>query len=251
MKSFKEFFPALLIILGLLFIWEAYARSGFISGSVLPAPSHILQALIAQRRVIMGHTLQTASEALIGLSIAVVLGIFFGTIIFLSSKLRKALYPLLVVSQTIPLIALAPLLLIWFGFDLLPKVVIVVLYCFFPITVAVSDGLVNADSHLVDLLKSMKASRWQTLQYVQMPAALPAFFSGLKISATYAITGAIVGEYVGAYKGLGIYMQSAAHSDAIDLVFASILVIIVLSLILLSFVIVVGKLCMPWRGEAN
>jgi ABC-type nitrate/sulfonate/bicarbonate transport system permease component len=249
MRAFREFSPALLVILSLLVIWEAYARSGLVSASVLPAPGDIWQTLVVQRAVIWSHTLQTLAEALIGLGIALILGIASGVVIFLSSMLRKALYPLLVSSQTIPLIALAPLLLIWFGFDILPKVIIVVLYCFYPICIAVSDGLAATDEQLVDFMKSLKATRWQTLRYVQLPAALPAFFSGLKISTTYAITGAIVGEYVGAYKGLGIYMQSAAHANAINVVFASIFVIVVISLILLCGVILLEKWCLPWRNK--
>ena len=247
MKLFREFSPALLVVLSLLVIWEVYARSGLISASVLPAPTAIWQTLLTQRTTIWSHTLQTLVEALIGLGIAIILGVASGVVIFLSSRLRKILYPLLVISQTIPLIALAPLLLIWFGFDILPKVIIVVLYCFYPICIAVSDGLAATDEQLIDLMKSLKASRWQTLRYVQLPAALPAFFSGLKISTTYAVTGAIVGEYVGAYKGLGIYMQSAAHADAIDVVFASILVIVVISLSLLCGVILLETWCLPWR----
>jgi ABC-type nitrate/sulfonate/bicarbonate transport system permease component len=250
MKSFREFSPALLVVLSLLVIWEIYAGSGLVSASVLPAPGAIWHTLLVQRAVIWGHTVQTLAEALIGLAIALLLGVAAGVVIFLSSRLRKALYPLLVVSQTIPLIALAPLLLIWFGFDILPKVIIVVLYCFYPICIAVSDGLAATDKQLVDLMKSLKASRWQTLRYVQLPAALPAFFSGLKISTTYAVTGAIVGEYVGAYKGLGIYMQSAAHANAINVVFASIFVIVAISLAMLCGVILLEKWCLPWRNHA-
>jgi ABC-type nitrate/sulfonate/bicarbonate transport system permease component len=247
MKLFREFLPAVLVICGLGLVWQICAQTKLISPAVLPAPSRIIQALWTDRRVVWDNTLQTVLETLIGLGIAVVLGVLSACAIFLSSKLRKAVYPLLVISQTVPLIALAPLLLVWFGFGLMPKVVIVVLYCFFPITIAVADGLAGVDRQLVDLLKSMRASRWQTLRYVQLPTALPAFFSGLKISSTYAVTGAIVGEYVGAYRGLGIYMQAAAHSGAIDLVFASIFVIVLLSLILLSAVSFGAKVCMPWR----
>ena len=246
MKKLREFTPAALLIISLLIIWQIYARSGLIAISTLPAPVDIWKTLINNRSVIWGHTLQTMAETVIGLLIAICLGAACGVIIFLSSKLRKALYPLLVVSQTVPLIALAPLLLIWFGFDLLPKVIIVVLYCFYPICIAVETGLESTDNQLIDLMKSLKASRWQTLRYVQLPSALPTFFSGLKISTTYAITGAIVGEYVGAYKGLGIYMETAAHSDAIDVVFAAIFVIVSLSLLMLCAVILIEKWSMPW-----
>jgi len=248
-KQFKKYFPAIVISVLFLFAWESYVRLGFIAPSFLPAPSAIFQALFDYKEIIWAHTLQTLLETLIGLGLSVGLGIAVGIIIFSSDTIRKAVYPLLVLSQTIPIIALAPLLLIWFGFDLFPKVLIIVLYCFFPIAVAVSDGLTFADRHLIDLMKSMKASRWQTLRYVEIPSALPSFFSGLRISTTYAITGAIVGEYVGAYQGLGIYMQQAAHSHAIVLVFASLFVVIFLTLTLLSFVAIAEKLLIPWRNK--
>ena len=247
MKKLREFIPAVLLIISLLIIWQIYARSGLIATSTLPAPVDIWKTLINNRSVIWSHTLQTMADTVIGLLIAFCLGTACGIIIFLSSKLRKALYPLLVVSQTVPLIALAPLLLIWFGFDLLPKVIIVVLYCFYPICIAIETGLESTDNQLIYLMKSLKASRWQTLRYVQLPSALPTFFSGLKISTTYAITGAIVGEYVGAYKGLGIYMETAAHADAINVVFAAIFVIVSLSLLMLCAVILIEKWSMPWR----
>lgn len=246
MRRFLNYLPALAVFVALLLFWQAYTRAGLIDRLVLPPPSDIYSVGVHYRAIIWDHTLQTLLETLTGLFLAILLGTAIGIVIFLSARLRRAVYPLLVVSQTVPIIALAPLLIIWFGFGLLPKIVIVVLYCFFPIAVAVSDGLVNTPPHLEDLMKSMKASRWQTLRYVQFPAALPSFFSGLKISATYAVTGAIVGEYVGAYKGLGIFMQTAAHSRAVDLVFASIFIIIILTLVLLGLVFAAQRIFMPW-----
>lgn len=247
MKRSKEYLPAILVVVIFLIIWQIYASNGLVSSSILPTPTAIAHTLLMNRTIIWSQVTQTMAETIIGLAIAIALGVTFGVALFLSSPLRKALYPLLVVSQTVPLIALAPLLLIWFGFDLLPKVIIVVLYCFYPISIAVASGLAAADAHLVDLMKSLRANRWQTLRYVQLPAALPAFFSGLKISTTYAITGAVVGEYVGAYKGLGIYMETAAHADAINVVFATIGVIVGLSLLLLSAVLLIEKWSMPWQ----
>ncbi|HEY5152666.1 MAG TPA: ABC transporter permease [Candidatus Saccharimonadales bacterium] len=247
MKKTKAYAPAIVVICLLLLGWQLYTMSGFVSATTLPSPVRIYQTLVLQRAAIWGNSLQTIAETLIGLALAVVLGVIFGVVIFLFTLLRKAFYPILVASQTVPLIALAPLLLIWFGFGLQPKVIMVVLYCFFPITIAVADGLATADPQLVDLLKSMRASQWQTLRTVRIPAAAPAFFSGLKISATYAVTGAVVGEYVGASKGLGIYLQSAAHTDSIDLVFALITVIALLSLILVGLVLLMEKHFLAWR----
>ena len=247
MNKVKIYYPSTLLIVLFLLTWEYYVRLGFISEVFLPSPTSILNALITYRAIIWEHTLQTLMETLIGLELSIVLGSLIGITIFSSSKLRRALYPLLVLSQTIPIIALAPLLLIWFGFDLIPKVIIVTLYCFFPIAVSVSDGLVYTDENLIDLLRSMKASRWQILKYVRIPSTLPAFFSGLRIATTYAISGAIVGEFVGAYKGLGIFMQTSAHSHAIVLVFASLFVTVIITLLLLSVLSIVEKLAIPWK----
>ncbi|HET7672938.1 MAG TPA: ABC transporter permease [Candidatus Saccharimonadales bacterium] len=247
MKRASSYFPAVAVFALFLLLWQAYAQAGFVDKFVLPAPSDVWSALVDYRAIILEHTWQTLLETLYGLFLAIVLGTLIGAGIFLSARLRKTVYPLLASSQTIPIIALAPLLILWFGFGVMPKVIIVALYGFFPIAVAVSDGLLGTPEHLVDLMKSMKATRLQILRYVQFPSAMPAFFSGLKISTTYAVTGAIVGEYVGAYKGLGIFMQTAAHSRAIDLVFASIFVIVALTLVLLALVAFAQKALMPWR----
>ncbi|HEX5797605.1 MAG TPA: ABC transporter permease [Candidatus Saccharimonadales bacterium] len=247
MKKLRDYTPALIVFILLVLFWQAYAGAGLVDKLVLPAPSDIYSSLLQHRGIIWDHTLQTLLETLTGLMLAVILGAGIGTAIFLFPRFRNTMYPLLVASQTVPIIALAPLLLIWFGFGILPKIIIVVLYCFFPIAVAVSDGLMNTPAHLVDLFKSMKASRWQILRYVRLPSALPSFFSGLRISVTYAVIAAIFGEYVGAYKGLGIFMQTAAHSRAIDLVFASIFVIVSITLILFALVAVLQRLSLPWR----
>lgn len=247
MKKIRAFFPAIIVVFLLLAVWEIYARLSSVSETFLPAPSSVLQALFNYRALLWQNAVPTLIETVVGLLLAIVLGVAVAVAIFWSTRVRRALYPLLVVSQTIPLIALAPLLLLWFGFNLTPKIIIVVLFCFFPITVAVSDGLLNTPKHLDDLFSSWKVSRWQRLRYLHFPAALDSFFSGLKISTTYAVTGAIVGEYVGAYQGIGIYMQSAAHARATSVVFAAIIVVILLTLVLLSCVIALQRFVMPWK----
>ena len=239
--------PAFVLAIVLLAFWELYVRSGHISPAVLPAPTGIVQALIDNWDVISVNTLQTLLETVLGMAAATVLGLLLAVMLDVSLWTRRAIYPLLVTSQTIPMIALAPLLLIWFGFDLGPKVIVVTLYCFFPIAVACADGLASADPELMKLLRSMRASRWQMLWLVRLPGAMPAFFSGLRIAATYSVTGAIFGEYVGAYQGLGIYMQTSANSHAIVLVFAAILVTAVLSLLLFGLVSLIERIALPWH----
>ncbi len=238
--------PAFVLALTLLVLWELYVRAGQISVQVLPAPTTIVRALIDNWNVIYDNTIQTLLETVLGLGIAILLGLLLAIMLDISSWLRRAIYPLLVTSQTIPIIALAPLLLIWIGYDIRPKLIVVALYCFFPIAIACADGLASAEPEMLNLLRSMRASRWQILWLVRLPGAMPAFFSGLRIAATYSVVGAIFGEYVGAEKGLGIYMQRAANSFATVQVFAAILVTAVLSLLLFGLVSVIERIALPW-----
>lgn len=236
--------PALVVLVALLVLWESVTRGGLLPDNLLPAPSAVVQALFDNWDVLLGHTLQTTFETVLGLAIATVLGLAIAILLDLSPWIRRAVYPLLITSQTVPMVALAPLLVIWFGFDLAPKVIVVTLYCFFPIAVAVADGLMGTDPDLLRLMQSMKASQWQTLRLVRLPGALPSFFSGLRIAATYSVTGAIVGEYVAAEKGLGLYMKTSMN--VIVQVFAAVLITVVLSLCLFGLVSFLEWLALPW-----
>jgi len=238
--------PAIVLTLALLALWELYIRAGQVSVQVLPSPIAIIQALINNWSVIYDNTLQTLLETVLGLAIAAILGLLLAITLDISSWMRRAIYPLLITSQTIPIIALAPLLLIWIGYDIRPKLIVVTLYCFFPIAVATIDGLASAEPELIKLLHSMRATRWQILHLVRLPGAMPAFFSGLRIAAAYSVIGAIFGEYVGAEKGLGIYMQKAANSFATINVFAAILVTTILSLLLFGLVSLIERIALPW-----
>jgi ABC-type nitrate/sulfonate/bicarbonate transport system permease component len=215
------------------------------ASNILPAPSAVVQALYDNWDVLAGHTLQTTFETVIGLALATVLGLLLAVLLDLSPWIRRAVYPLLITSQTVPMVALAPLLVIWFGFDLTPKIIVVTLYCFFPIAVAVADGLMGTDPDLLRLMQSMKATRWQTLWLVRLPGAMPSFFSGLRIAATYSVTGAIVGEYVAAQCGLGLYMKTSM--SVIVLVFAAVVITVVLSLLLFGLVSLLEWLALPWH----
>lgn len=247
MKFLRYLLPPFFLLFLFLLLWEVYVRLGFIYDTILPTPSAILSALVAYQDILFIHTAQTVWEALIGLGVAIVLGLSTAILISLSPFIRKAIYPFLVFSQSIPIIALAPLLLLWFGFDLLPKVIIVTLYCFFPITIAVADSLLNTDEYLIDLLKGMRASTWQILLLVRLPNSLPAFFSGLRIAVTYSLVGAIVGEYVGAYRGLGIFMQTAANTHAVVLVFAALVMTTLVSIVFFVLVSFIEKIVIPWK----
>ena len=250
LRYVASFGPAFVLLIALFAFWELYVRAVQVPVDILPAPTAIIQALIANWDILSVHTTQTMLETVIGLAIATILGLLIAIALDSSSWTRRAIYPLLVISQTIPIIALAPLLLIWFGYDLGPKVIVVVLYCFFPIAVACADGLMGPDADLLRLMKSMRASYWQTLWYVRLPGAMPSFFSGLRIAATYSVTGAIVGEYVGGYQGLGIFMETSANSHAIVLVFAAIFITAILSLLLFGLVSLIERIALPWYSQA-
>ncbi len=243
--------PAFVLAVTLLVFWELSVRVGQVSPRVLPAPIAIVQALISNWGIIYDNAIQTLLETVLGMVVATLLGLLLAILLDTSSWMRRAIYPLLITSQTIPIIALAPLLLIWFGYNIGPKVLVVALYCFFPIAVACADGLAAAEPELIKLLISMRATRWQILRLVRLPGAMPSFFSGLRIAATYSVTGAIFGEYVGAEKGLGIYMKLEANSFATIQVFAAILVTAILSLLLFGLVSLVERIALPWYHGAK
>lgn len=246
LRRIAGFGPAFVLALALLAFWELYVNAGLMNARLLPPPTAIVQALLANWDIISVHTMQTLLETVLGMVAATLVGLLLAILLAISLPLRRAIYPLLVISQTIPIIALAPLLLIWMGYGLTPKVLLVALYCFFPIAVACADGLSAADPELIKLMRSMKASRWQILWLVRLPGAMPSFFSGLRIAATYSVTGAIFAEYVGGFQGLGIYMQNVFNSQVIVLVFAVILVTAVLSLLLFGVVSLIERIALPW-----
>jgi ABC-type nitrate/sulfonate/bicarbonate transport system permease component len=186
-------------------------------------------------------------ETTLGFAMALAVGFSFAMLIDVSRLLRRAIYPLLVVSQTIPILALAPLLVLWFGFGLLPKVLIVALVCFFPIVVAGADGFLATDPELVRLFRTFGAGKWTIFRQVRFPGALPSLFSGIRIAITYSVIGAVWGEYVGAEWGLGIFIQREQHSYQVALVFAAILVISALSVGLFLLTSVVERLVIPWH----
>lgn len=246
MRRLASYGPAIVLLIALLALWQLYVWASRISPRLLPAPSDIVLALTSNWSVIAVNTVQTLLETVIGMAAATLFGLLMAITLDISLWSRRAIYPLLVISQTIPIVALAPLFLLWMGYGLEPKVIIVILYSFFPIAVACADGLASAEPEMLNLLRSMRASRWQILWLVRLPGAMPSFFSGLRIGVTYSMTGAIVGEFVGAFQGLGIFMETSANSGAINLVFAAIVVITVVSLLLFGLVSLLERIALPW-----
>ena len=250
LRTLRARAPALGVLLGALLAWELYALWGRTPRWILPSPTDIGRALVETMPLMGPHIWQTLLETWLGLGFALVGGLFLALVIDLSALLRRALYPLLVVSQTIPIMALAPLLIIWFGYGIWPKAMVVFLVCFFPIAINTAGGLTGADPEMVALLRSMGASRWQIFARLRLPGALPAFFSGLKIAITYSVVGAIIGEWVGASKGLGIFMLRASNSFQTARVFAAIAVTAFLSVGMFLLVAGIERLALPWYYTA-
>jgi len=238
--------PILFIIL-VIAIWQLIVDSGMIARYILPSPWDVITVCIIILPEIQEHIYTTLQEAITGLLVAVSLSIVLAVLMDNFTIVRKALQPLLVVSQTIPIMVLAPLFVMWFGFGVLPKVMVVILVCFFPIAVSLLEGLGSLDQDLLNLMKSMKANRWQIFYLAKFPASLGSFFSGLKIAATYSIIGAVIGEWMGGKSGLGVYMTRVRQSFALDKVFAAILVIIILSMILFKIIELIQFIVMPWK----
>lgn len=231
----------------LLLIWQATVDFGFVQRFILPSPTDIITTFFEILPAIKGHIAATIYEASIGFAAAIILSLILAILMDSLEWVRKALYPLIVVSQTVPIIALAPLFVIWFGLGKLPKIIVVVLVCFFPIVVSLLQGLSSADRDMVNLLKSMGASKVQIFKMVKFPGALVSFFSGLRIAATYSIMGAVIGEWLGGTEGLGIYMIRVKNTFALDKVFAVILIIVLLSMAVFKIIELVEYLATPWR----
>jgi ABC-type nitrate/sulfonate/bicarbonate transport system permease component len=238
--------PPVVLVAALLIGWEAYCRLAGLSPVVLPAPSRIVEQLWAFRGDAVRHSVPTLVETGTGLGVSIVVSVVAAVVMDRFAIVRRALQPILIASQTVPVVAIAPLLVLWFGFGLAPKVLIVVLVTFFPVTIALLDGFAAASGESADLLRSFAAGRGQVFRKLRWPAALPSFFTGLRIAATYGVIGAIFGEYVGAYEGLGIWMQLSQNAFRTDLVFAAILLAAVLSVALFALVVAVERVVIPW-----
>ena len=236
--------PALAII-ALLIVWEAAVRALGIPSYVLPAPTQVLAALWSDRQALAGHVGITVAEALGGMGISLVCALVLGVLMDLSEGLRACVYPILVVTQTIPMIVLSPILILYMGFGTAPKILTVVLMCFFPVVVGFADGMEQIDPGYVNLVRAYGGSRLQVYTQVKIPYALPALFSGLKVAATYSISGAVVGEWVASQAGIGYYLLRVKNSYALDKMFASVLVIVLLSLLMNRMVMVIQRLCLP------
>ncbi|MBI2936557.1 MAG: ABC transporter permease [Chloroflexi bacterium] len=242
--------PGAIVVLA-LGLWELLVRLSHTPRWLLPPPSAIFEELIAKDDLLLKHTVVTLEEVLAGFLLAVLAGVVLALSIAYWRLVERAVYPFVIASQTIPIIAIAPLLLIWIGYDIRPKIVVVALISFFPIVVNMVDGLRAVDPDMVSMLRTLGASRWQVFRRVQIPISLPYLFSGMKIAIAVSVIGAVIGEWVGASAGLGYLMVQAAPRFQTALVFAAIAILSVMGIALFVLMASMERWLLSWHYSAR
>jgi ABC-type nitrate/sulfonate/bicarbonate transport system permease component len=242
----NKLYPLAFVAL-LLSLWWGLCALKIVPSYMLPSPGDVVQALIADFPLLVKHAGITLTEALLGLSLSIVFGVLTAAVMDRFAFLYLAVYPVLVVTQTVPAIAIAPLLVLWMGFGIAPKVLLIFITCFFPVTVSTLSGLRSVDPDILSLMRSMGASPFQILTRVKLKAALESFFAGLKLATAYSIIGAVISEWLGGSAGLGVYMTRVRKAYAFDKMFAVIIIISIVSLLLMKFVDIIYKKSMPWK----
>jgi ABC-type nitrate/sulfonate/bicarbonate transport system permease component len=240
------FWPAFAILV-ILALWQTASGTGLISKFMLPSPIDVVKSFVSDFPVLMSNAKVTLIEAFVGLAMGVLIGFLMAVLMDRFEKVYQAFYPLIILTQTVPTVAIAPLLVLWFGYEMLPKVILIVIVTFFPITVSLLDGFRAADRDTINLMRSMGASKMQTFWFVKFPGSLSQFFASLRISASYAVVGAVISEWLGGFNGLGVYMIRVKKGFSFDKMFAVIFLISAISLVLMKLVNLLQKKCMPWE----
>lgn len=246
----KEFLGAVFLpflsFAALIIGWELAVRVLRVPEYILPMPSVFFARVYESRALLWDHMLVTGGEVLMGFGLATVISIPLGLVIALTPSLERAFYPIIVFFQLIPKIAIAPLLIVWFGFGVFPKIFLTFLLCFFPTLVNSMAGFKAIDPRILYITRSMGASSWQTFRYVRVPSALPYIFAGLAVSIVFAVTGAIVGEFVGANAGLGyLLLRGSSYLDT-ALMFAVLVILSIMGLVLSYSITFLQNMIMPW-----
>jgi ABC-type nitrate/sulfonate/bicarbonate transport system permease component len=253
----RRVLPPLLIVAALIGAWQIAASSDVLADALnlqpflVPSPADIASSLWEDRSLLLEQGWVTLREVLLGFALSVIAGVAFAVAMHLSATLRRAFYPLLVASQTVPIIVLAPILVVWFGFGIGPKLAIIALICFFPITVNTLDGLQSVDPDLVKMMRTLDASRRGTFSRVEAPTALPYFFSGAKIAVAVAVIGAVFGEWAGSSEGLGHLMQEASNQLQTALLFAAVVVLSAFAIALFAALSLLERRVAWWGPRAG
>lgn len=248
-KPLPDFVPAAGLMIAALILWELGVRLFQVPEFVVPAPSAVFRSLIESRYHLMLATKVTAIEVLVGFVLSAVVGIAVALIIARFERFGRALYPLIVLFQNVPKVALAPIFILWFGYDLAPKLLLIVVIAFFPVTIDMLAGLQSVEPSFVSLMKSVGANKNKIMLRVRIPHALPHLFAGLKVAITFSVIGAIVGEFAGANAGLGYVIQFASTQLDTPLVFSALFVISVLGLAFYYVVELAERIFVPWAPK--
>ena len=244
----SKFAPAVsLLVIGA--VWLFVSEGGIIPSYMLPSPIDVVRAFTTDFSLLVSHATVTLQEALYGLLIGTGLGFVIAVLMDRFDFLYKALYPVLVITQTIPTIAIAPLLVLWMGFSMAPKITLVVLTTFFPIAISLLDGFKSADPDSINLIRSMGGGNFKIFRHIKLPGAMEQFFSGLKVSASYSVVGAVISEWLGGFEGLGVYMTRVKKAYAFDKMFAVIILVSLVSLALMGLVNVLKNIAMPYKRK--
>lgn len=216
---------------------------------MLPSPLEVVRAFITDFPLLMSHSGVTLLEAFLGLFFGVAIGFLIAVCMEHLPGVYRAVYPIIVITQTVPTVAIAPLLVLWLGYGIAPKIVLIIIVTFFPITVGMLDGFRSADTDMIQLLRSMGATKFQIFCHIKIPCSLTHFFASLRISVSYSVVGAVISEWLGGFEGLGVYMTRVKKSYAFDRMFAVIFLISAISLILMHCVGILQRKCMPWERK--
>ena len=233
----------------IILIWLLCCDFEIVPAYMLPSPIDVGKAFADNFAIMLKQASYTLQEAVYGLGIGIILAFIVATLMDRFSFIYKAVYPILIITQTIPTIAIAPLLVLWMGFGMAPKITLVVITTFFPISIGLLDGFQSADGDEINMMRSMGANRLQIFRHIKLPSATGSFFSGLRISASYAVVGAVISEWLGGFYGLGVYMTRVKKAYAFDKMFAVIVFISVISLLLMALISVLQKVAMTWERK--
>jgi ABC-type nitrate/sulfonate/bicarbonate transport system permease component len=248
--SVRRIWPSAVLLVLVILIWQGVASLPGIDNLTLASPVETWHALVRDRGLLFDEAGTTAVEILLGLAIAIALGVVLAVAMHLVGWLRDAAYPLLLASQAIPIVVLAPLFILAFGYGIGPKLAIIALICFFPIVVVMLDGLRSVDPDLLKLMRLLGASRLTCLWKAELPASLPFLFSGLRLAAVFSVIGAVFGEWAGADHGLGRLVLLANNQLQTPRVYAGVVLLTGMAIALFAFVSIVERLAIPWRRDA-
>jgi NitT/TauT family transport system permease protein len=237
------------VLLALFGVWWFVAWRELVPAYLVPAPGAVAETMVADWAMLLEHTWVTTLETIVGFLLAAVIGVATAVLLVYSRTAEKSLYPLILFAQVIPKIAIAPILVVWFGFGMTPKIVLAVLIAFFPVVVSAVAGLRSVDPELLEMSATMGASRWKTFRKIRFPGALPQLMSGLKVAVTLAVVGAVVGEFVGADRGLGYVLLLASGNLDAPLLFADLILMSLIGVVLFVLVEVLERLLIPWHAS--